>query len=497
MELSQLLSEYITVSGEVDCTITGLSSNSKMVKEGHLFFAFPGAHVDGRRYIKAAIKNGAIAILSESNLGIGETLHYEGSGGRKVPVFTLKNLINEASSIAGKFFNNPSFQMDVIGITGTNGKTSCAYYLAAAFSNLGIKAGIMGTVGCGIYGKKLVSTGMTTPDFISVQKLLAKLRDGGAKVVAMEVSSHALAQRRVSGVKFTHGLFTNLSHDHLDYHETMEQYWSAKKMLFESFNLHAAILNANDFYGQKLLNKLWGTQYVYGFCDEDVEDSLKNISLVKAENVSFSRHGIKALIRSPWGSGVLHSRQLGRFNLSNLLAVITVMGAMGIHIDDILETMEVLPVVPGRMQTFHSKKKPLVVVDYAHTPDALANVLMVLRENCEGKLWCVFGCGGTRDGTKRPIMGEISERLADKVILTDDNPRMETASVITDEILQGMQKPEKVIVEHERAKAIAYAIKNAALTDTVVIAGKGHETYQHQGRYRRHFCDVEEVEKYF
>ena len=493
--LGTLLKKWLLVPSVANVLLTGLSLNSQQVKPGDLFFAFPGTQADGRRFIENAVNQGAAAILAEANLGISETLEFIAPDGRKVPILTLPDLALQCSAIAAEFYQNPSQNMQVIGITGTNGKTSCAYYLAAAFTRLGIKTGFMGTIGCGIYNEDIVSTGLTTSDPITVQHLLAQMYRADARIVIMEVSSHALVQGRVNGVQFANAVFTNLSQDHLDYHGDMASYWRAKRLLFENFQLPYAVINADDAHGRELLQDLWGTQYVCGYCQVPVPNEVAQMSMVSAHDVKFSRHGITARIHSPWGIGLFESSQVGRFNLSNLLAVITTMATMGVHVDDILKVLQDLPVVPGRMQSFSVANKPLVIVDYAHTPDALENVLKVLRENADAKLWCVFGCGGTRDKGKREIMGEVAERLAHKIVVTDDNPRMEDPSDIVKDIFQGFKKPAAIKIEHDRAKAIAYAIANADEQDVVLIAGKGHETYQQIGKSRRHFSDVEEVQR--
>lgn len=496
ISLKNLLQRWLIVPDSSDVQISGLSLNSKTVKAGDLFFAYPGTQQDGRRFIEEAIEKGAVAVIAEANISFSESTELVRENGEKVPLLTLPGLTTLCSDIAGEFYGNPSQHMQVVGITGTNGKTSCAYYLAAAFSELGIKSAIMGTIGCGVYGETLQDHGLTTSDSITIQATLADLYYQGIRFVAMEVSSHALAQHRVSGVHFDRAVFTNLSQDHLDYHGTMHEYWLAKKTLFENFNLQNAIINAKDQHGGELLMELWGTQYVCGYCQAPIPEEMEQIPMVCAHDMQFSREGIQARIETPWGLGILKSSQIGRYNLTNLLAVIATMGTMGVHIDDILQCVANLPVVPGRMQSVLLKDKPLVVIDYAHTPDALENVLSVLKEYGQGQLWCVFGCGGNRDTVKREIMGEIVERLADHAVVTDDNPRQESPDEIVQQILAGMHKPESVVVEHDRAKAIGYAIARAMASDTVLIAGKGHEAYQIIGEQRHHFSDLEQVEKF-
>jgi UDP-N-acetylmuramoyl-L-alanyl-D-glutamate--2,6-diaminopimelate ligase len=494
MMLKTLLEKWLIVPEMANVEITGLSLNSKTLKRGDLFFAYPGTQQDGRAYIESAIEKGAAAIVAEASLGVSENLTSVDKQGRMVPVLTIPDLAGDCSAIASEFYGNPSQKMRVIGITGTNGKTSCTYYLAAAFTALGTKSAVMGTIGCGVYGQKLEDTGLTTSDAISVQKNLAELLTKKVEIVAMEVSSHALVQGRVNGVHFDRAMFTNLSHDHLDYHGTMREYWRAKKRLFRDFPLKNAIINAKDPYGRKLLLKLWGEQYVCGYSPAPVPAGVSQIPLVTAHDIKFTTQGMQARVQTPWGLGLLSSPQIGRYNLSNLLAVTATMGTMGVHIDDIMDCMKNLPVVPGRMEFIRQKNQPLVVVDYAHTPDALEKVLTVLGEHSVGKIWCVFGCGGTRDSDKRPVMGEIATRLADHVIVTDDNPRLEAPELIVEQIVAGMKHKKKKVIEHDRAKAIAYALKHAAPDDCVLIAGKGHETYQLVGKTRNYFSDVEQVQ---
>lgn len=490
ISLKALLENHLVVSDAFDADIKGLSLNTKTLTKGDLFFAFPGEHADGRQFIEEAVEKGAAAILAEAKFGIREISEYTSESGKKVPLLTMENLAFYCGDIASEYYGHPSHHMKVVGITGTNGKTSCSYYLAAAYSRLRRKSGIMGTLGYGVYGEKLVSTGMTTVDPITVQKILAQLYYQGVEIVAMEVSSHALSQGRVIGVKFACGVLTNLTHDHLDYHENMLNYWHAKKRLFKDYDVPYAVINADDPYGKELLQELWGNQYVCGYTINAKAGLSGEMPMVTSHEVKLSRHGINTRIHTPWGIGRLSSPQLGTFNLSNLLAVTTVMVCLGEHLDDALSCMEHLPVVPGRMQTIFTQGKPLVVVDYAHTPDALKNVLTVLKANCQGKLWCMFGCGGERDKEKRSVMTETAEAIADNVIITDDNPRLEDPKAIVDDMLAGAKRPKMIHVEHDRAKAIKYAITHAKSNDTVLLAGKGHETVQIIGRKRMKISDV-------
>ncbi|MSP53768.1 MAG: UDP-N-acetylmuramoyl-L-alanyl-D-glutamate--2,6-diaminopimelate ligase, partial [Gammaproteobacteria bacterium] len=519
-----------TIPVDHDLDITGLALSSKAVNPGDLFFAFPGVATDGRKFIDDAIAKGAVAVLAEGDnphpnpptcapegtqAGEGTersnslpcVLTGEGRVGA-IPIFYLEDLAFTCGIIAAQFYDHPSKKLQVIGVTGTNGKTSCTHYLAAAFTKLGIKAAVMGTVGNGIFGEPLKVQNQTTLDPISIQRFLADMVNQQVQVVAMEVSSHALCQGRVSGVEFCAAIFTNLTQDHLDYHGDMESYWAAKRSLFEKWQIPHMIINADDQYGRELLEDLAekkdliiigyrrGTLRVPINLDDPIKKGTRNVPLqIYSEQVVLSRDGTKASIQTPWGDGILQIKQIGRFNLSNILAVLATMGSLGISLDEILQSLKNLPLVPGRLQTFNTPNKPLVVVDYAHTPDALKNVLTTLRENCQGKLWCVFGCGGDRDATKRPIMGGIAEQLADTIIVTDDNPRTEQAEDITAQIIAGLNNAEKAIIEHNRTAAINYAIKHADLNDIILVAGKGHEDYQEIGTEKHHYSDIETVTK--
>jgi UDP-N-acetylmuramoyl-L-alanyl-D-glutamate--2,6-diaminopimelate ligase len=511
MKLSKLLNNILTISDNDDLEIAGLALSSNTVKVGDLFFAFPGVVTDGRKFIDDAIAKGAVAVLAEEGsphpnpppqaregTGIANSLPWAtapltGTGrGRArvgaIPIFYLKNLAFICGKIAAQFYDQPSKKLKVIGVTGTNGKTSCTHYLAAALTQLGIKSAVMGTVGNGIFGKPLQVQNQTTLDPISIQRFLADMVNQQVQVVAMEVSSHALTQGRVSGVEFSAAIFTNLTQDHLDYHGDMQSYWQAKRKLFVEYDVPHIIINADDQYGQKLLADF---PTAIAYCLDPVPSPSR--ARVRGDQLILSRHGIQANIETPWGDGLLQIKQIGRFNLSNILAVLATLGALGIALDDILKTLENLPLVPGRLQTFNAPHKPLVVVDYAHTPDALKNVLMTLRENCQGKLWCVFGCGGDRDPGKRSIMGSIAEQLADHIIITDDNPRTEKAEDIVAQIIEGLESKKTVIIEHDRITAIKYAINYAELSDIILVAGKGHEDYQEIGKEKRHYSDIETV----
>lgn len=487
MRLSYLLSEIITVPQNLDREITGLSLDSRFTKKGDLFFAYKGYNDDGRNYIKNAIEKGAVAILCEGELKKNELLTEE-----NVPIFFLPNLSSQVGIFAAKFYNYPSQQLTAIGVTGTNGKTSITQFIAEILTKLNQKCGVIGTLGIG-FPKNLRMTGLTTPDVITIQQILSEFIKENAKAVAIEASSQGLHQKRLLGVDFKIAVFTNLTRDHLDYHKDMESYALAKQSLFLGNDLKYAVINADDEYGIKLLNSLPTSVQSFAYTVSNVipVDLPPNIKLISVKNIKLSASGLSAQVSSPWGEGLLHSSLLGRFNLSNLLAVLTVLCLMDQDLTIVLKYISSLKTVSGRMQALGGGKLPLVVVDFAHTPDALEKALLALREHCSGKLWCVFGCGGDKDRGKRSIMGQIAERYSDQVIITNDNPRCEDPKQITDDILQGLLCPWAVEVEHDRWVAISHAIDCAGAGDIILLAGKGHEDYQIIGENKIPFNDLE------
>lgn len=481
MKLSELLGNFLNALPATDPEITGLTLDSRQVVPGDLFVACKGETYDGRDYINDAIARGAVAVLVENDPIL-----------KSVPVVGIENLSNKLGWIAAHFYGQPSRHMKMIGVTGTAGKTSCTYWLSEALQ----PSGLIGTLGSGINGQMHIGT-HTTPDAITLQKTLADFHQQGIKRVAMEVSSHALVQGRVTGIEFDIGVFTNLSREHLDYHGDMESYAAAKRRLFETAGLRYAVANAEDHYGQEILKMRPDVLQAFGYCIGKVPAKLKNIPMVIADSVKLDMRGIKARINTPWGEGILESPFLGRFNLSNLLAILTVLGIMGMPLDEALAKIAVLPSVPGRMQMLGGDETtPLVIVDYAHKPDALEQVLKTLRGICQGKLWCVFGCGGDRDRGKRALMGGIAEKYADQIVLTDDNPRTESPAFIVSEILQGMSPGTTAVIEHDRRRAIEHALSCAHPGDIVLIAGKGHEICQYVGDQKLPFNDILEVKQF-
>jgi UDP-N-acetylmuramoyl-L-alanyl-D-glutamate--2,6-diaminopimelate ligase len=488
LTLSALLQGITELKPEADRSITGMSLDSREIRPGDLFLACAGRNHNGASFIDAAINRGAMAVLWEIQKGVQPIpLTYRSTpSGKPVPVIAVPNLSRQAGILADRFYGQPSRALFVCGVTGTNGKTSVTQYLAQTQS-ADAPAGVIGTLGHGLY-EHLEMGQHTTPDAVTVHRWLAELREQGAASVAMEVSSHALHQGRINGVMFDCAVFTNLSRDHLDYHGDMQSYAATKAALFKVPALRHAVINTDDPTGRELLGNLPNTLDVlsYGLEAEYQPDIL-------GKCLNLNSDGIEVEVTSPQGQGRFHTRLLGRFNISNLLAVLAVLLQRGIPLAETLARLATVNPVAGRMETFGGGAKPLVIVDYAHTPDALEQVLKALREHCEGRLWCVFGCGGDRDAGKRPLMGAIAEAHADIVILTNDNPRSEDPVDILTAIQQGMTHPEMVHTQEDRRQAIAWAIAEAKPGDVVMIAGKGHEAWQHIGDSKIPFSDIDEV----
>lgn len=456
-----------------DIQATGLSLDSRKVKPGDLFLAYPGAAADGRHYIAQAIEKGAVAVFRED--GSTKTVEWQ----EKVPIIAIKNLGEQVSGIAGEFYDHPSKAMEVMAVTGTNGKTSVTHLLAEAFTRLGKLGAVIGTMGSRV-GFEPYNTDFktTTPDPITLQAILRQFKDRGVNVVAMEASSHALHQHRLAAVSVGVGIFTNLTRDHLDYHQSMENYAEAKRFLFEMPSLRLGVFNGDDPAGAAWA-KLF--QHRYPSCAYMLQEAhpLGVDQLVRAGSPHFLSTGFRCDVETPWGKGKLTSSLLGRFNIQNMLAVLAVLGLKGYSLETILPVLAALKPIRGRMQILGGEPgEPLVVIDYAHTPDALEKILNASREHCRGKLTCVFGCGGDRDKGKRPIMGKIAERYADRVIITDDNVRHENPLQIVKDILAGCVRPDTMRVLSDRREAIQTALKEAVSGDVIVLAGKGHETYQ-------------------
>ncbi len=460
--------------------LTRLVTDSRALRRGDTFIACPGEQQDGRRYIPDAIAAGSNAILWERE-------GFTWNDAWQVPNLGIENLRAKAGVIAEHVTGRPSEKLWMLGITGTNGKTSCAHWLAQALGRLGRKCAVVGTLGNGFPGALAPSIN-TTPDAVTLHEQLRQYREDGAQCAAMEVSSHGLAQGRVNGVHFDVALLTNLSRDHLDYHGDMAAYAAVKAGLFAWPGLKWAVLNLDDPFGRDLAARLGcnGAQ-VAGYSLEGRRDHAQ--VAVLGRNLKLSAAGIELEVAAPQGNARLVSPLLGRFNAHNLLGVLAALLVSGVKLSEAVAVLRLVEPVAGRLQRLGGGTRPLLVVDYAHTPDALEKVLQTLREITVGKLICVFGCGGGRDKGKRPLMGEAASRLADDVIVTSDNPRHEEPQAIIDAIVAGMGANHHVL--EDRALAIRAALHRAQPGDVVLVAGKGHEDYQEIGNARLPFSDVE------
>ena len=482
---NDIIKQSIGFLEEQGVTATHITTDSRLVKPGYVFLAYPGEKTDGRKFINQAIAAGATAIIWDQD-------NFTWNEAWEIPHVGMTDLKMKIGDIADYVYGSPSSKLWMVGITGTNGKTSCSHWIADCLTTLQQKTAIIGTLGNGFQGE-LVEGPNTTPDATKLHQDLAMYVAEGAVSAAMEVSSIGIEEGRVTGVHFDVAVFTNLTRDHLDYHGTFEAYGRAKAKLFRWPGLSHAIFNIDDEFGrQLLLEKREAESIAYGFNNYDIPDK----KFIYGRNLKLSEHGMSFEIDSSWGQAVIKSSLLGAFNASNLLAVIAVCLVSEINLDDAVRVAGDLKQVPGRMQCLGGGKKPLVVIDYAHTPDALKKTLATLREflQPEGRLFCVFGCGGDRDSGKRPLMGEIAAELAFKVLVTSDNPRSEEPRAIIEEILAGIKTKNYEVVE-DRGVAIVQALSLAGSGDIVLIAGKGHEAYQEIKGVKHHFSDIETAER--
>ena len=460
-----------------------ITADSRRVEPGVAFAAYPGTVTDGRKFVPDAIARGASAVL-------WETRAFQWDARWTTPNLGLEGLQMRLGHIADFIYGSPSQRLWMTGVTGTNGKTSCAQWIAQAFDACGRRGAVLGTLGNGLVGA-LAPASHTTPDVAVLHEMLKQFHAAGARTLAMEVSSHGLDQGRVNGAKFDIALFTNLTRDHLDYHKTMAAYGVAKARLFTWPGLRTAVINADDPFGQSLIDaaRARGQRLLtYGFGHADIA----------ATAVTLDRRGIEVHVATPWGNAILTSPVVGVFNAQNLLGVLGVLLASDVPLDDAVAALAKLVAPPGRMQRFGGEGRPLVVVDYAHTPDALEKVLVALRPAVASgfELVCVFGCGGDRDPGKRPQMGEIAARLADRIVVTSDNPRGEDPSVIANAVVRAIRDAghRRWSIEIDRRAAIKGAIASAREGDVVLVAGKGHEAYQERNGVRMPFSDAVETD---
>ena len=484
LTLTHLLAPWVSLSHQVgnDVAIQRLELDSRKIKAGSTFVAIKGHTVDGRQFIHAAIQQGANAIIAEAD---EQTVHgqVEYLGG--VPVVYSADLSQNLSQLASRL--QPLSYNQLIAVTGTNGKTTITQLIAQWLELSGQRAAVLGTTGNGFL-ESLTPALNTTGNALEIQQTLSELEDQGAKYTAMEISSHGLVQNRVKALSFSVGVFSNLSRDHLDYHGTMEEYARAKLSLFTAHDCAKAVINIDDAVGASWVELL----------DDCTPVSLSPIQAGKgvfATQVQYSEAGITLNFSGQYGDGSFTVPLIGEFNANNVLVAFVTLLSLGIDKQILIESANQLKPVLGRMELFHAKGKAKVVVDYAHTPDALEKALLALKVHCDGRLWAIFGCGGDRDTGKRPMMASIGERLADVVILTDDNPRSESPSAIVKDMLAGMASPENAIVEHDRYNALAHALKHSSGDDIILLAGKGHEDYQVLANETVHYSDRESAQR--
>jgi UDP-N-acetylmuramoyl-L-alanyl-D-glutamate--2,6-diaminopimelate ligase len=489
MPLGELLAGIVEAVAAPRVAVHGVAQDSRRSRPGDLFLACAGASHHGLEHVAEVLAQSPAAIAYEPAPGLEYPLRL--AAARGLTPIAIPELRQLAGVIAARWHGHPSRALRVVGVTGTNGKTSCTHFLAEALDGARVPCGIIGTLGSGRVGC-LAGSSHTTPDAVTLQALLGQMRADDLAAVAMEVSSHGLHQGRLAGVEFEAAVFTNLSRDHLDYHGDMQAYGAAKRLLFHMADLRQAVINADDAYGRELMTTLPGHLGItaFGLSPRKVPPGARG---VWAQELRLRPEGMELAVVSSWGDGVLRSPLLGAFNASNLLAVLATLLALDVPFPTALQRLGTVGTVPGRMERFGGGAQPLVVVDYAHTPDALTQALRALREHTAGRLYCVFGCGGERDRGKRPLMGAAACTLADQVIVTDDNPRGEDPEQIVAEILAGAPLPERVQVDRDRERAIRSACAAASPGDIVLVAGKGHEDYQQIGAQRRHFSDRELV----
>ncbi|MBI5107343.1 MAG: UDP-N-acetylmuramoyl-L-alanyl-D-glutamate--2,6-diaminopimelate ligase [Rhodocyclales bacterium] len=455
-----------------------LTADSRRVQRGDVFLAFPGAHVDGRDFIAQAQQSGAAAVIAEAGAGARV-------GAGDTPIVEVAGLAALSGEIAHLVYGRPSEKLWLAGITGTNGKTSVSQWIAQALNAMGRRCAVVGTLGNGFVGE-LVESPNTTPDAITLHAALAGFLARGAQACAMEVSSIGLDQGRTNGAAIDVAVFTNLTRDHLEYHGSMQAYAAAKEALFTRPGLGAAVINLEDPFGIELVRRLKGRVPTLGYTLGTLDGATDEV--LRAENLRMGAAGIEFEMRGV----TIVAPVVGRFNASNLLAVAGALLTRGESLEAIAAALRGIRPPPGRMQVLGGHGQPLVVVDYAHTPDALEKALGVLRETATargGTLVCVFGCGGERDSGKRPQMGAIAEQLADRVLVTSDNPRSEDPTIIIDAILGGMKARPQVQVE--RALAVTEAVATADARDVVLLAGKGHEPYQEVAGLRHAYSDID------
>ena len=491
MTLKELLKDWVTnieVSEYADNSIIGLALDSRDIIKGYVFIALAGSKQHGMAYIDQAINNGACAIIYDP-AGIESTLVEDSS---QIPMIAINGLAVKLGHIAARFYGNPSELMTVIGITGTNGKTSCSQFLSQILDD----SSVIGTLGWGEWSN-LQKTINTTPDALEMQRILAELLKANKKAVAIEVSSHGLDQGRINGVAIKGAIYTNISRDHLDYHGTMDAYIQAKLLLLKSVGLAFVVVNLDDVFSDQIVAAVPEKVEIWGFSVKGKTRS--NCTNIIAENILTTDNGIEFELYCHGNKHRIKAPLYGHFNVENILTVFTTMLAMGVAEAEAIKRLEFIRPIPGRMERLGDERSPLIFVDYAHTPDALDKVLSSIKKHCTQALWVVFGCGGNRDKGKRSQMGQIATQWADHVIITDDNPRYENALDIVNDILKGCEDKISLTISpnieviQDRALAIQSVLARAAAKDCIVVAGKGHELYQEINGVRLNFSDSQVI----
>ncbi len=467
------LVDPVVLSAVGEIQVTGISQDSRKVADNDMFIAVRGSGTHGLNFAADAVRAGASVVLwDEADTDLDATAG-------KIVYIEVDQLQRRVGEIAARFYNRPSQHLMMMGVTGTDGKTSVSHFLAQCMDTEASPCGLLGTLGNGLIHDLRPSV-LTTDDAVQVQHSLALLVDEGAAAAVMEVSSHGLDQGRVNGVKFDTAIFTNLSQDHLDYHQTMEQYFAAKARLFEADGLRFAVINLDDPFGKELASRYRDRLKVWGYSLNSNVDDLQQYAdfIVHAKNIITMPHGFELSVVTPKGDGHTVLPLLGKFNVANALAVLTALLVNNIEFDEALKRLHRISTVPGRMELIEFADRPTTIVDYAHTPHGLASACQAAKQHFNGELWCVFGCGGDRDREKRPLMAQSAERHADHVIVTSDNPRYEDPQHIINEIVAGFDNAAAVTSIIDRRDAISAAIQQAAANDVILIAGKGHELYQ-------------------
>ncbi len=491
--LKHLLGNYVEINCLPEIPVNGLSLDSRNIQPGDVFIALEGQTEHGLVYAETAVKKGAVAVLCDRKFDqyCQQILSALMTKVICIPVSDLKNKLGQ---IASSFYNDASKRLFTVGVTGTDGKTSVSHFIAQALNDGEHPSAVIGTIGNGLINQ-LETASHTTPDVIQIQKMMADFEAQGVTQVSMEVSSHGLDQGRVDGVAFDVAVLTNLGRDHLDYHGSIEEYQQAKRKLFLNESLNAVVLNLDDEFGQQLAADIKFKCDVWGYSTQP-ENTVPADKLIKASSIAPDASGLKFSVETPQGNADIAIPLLGSFNVSNVLATLAVMLIKGVSLNDAVTRLSCLNTVPGRVQTIKTNDYPLVVIDYAHTPQALSSVLASISEHTNGKIYCVFGCGGDRDKGKRPLMAKAAEELADVVIVTDDNPRNENPEAIIEDIKSGFSNVVKIHFIHDRKLAIENALSMASENDVVLIAGKGHEDYQIIGDKKLPFSDLSVVQNY-